>query len=58
MTGLLWAAFRIAQGGPLSDAVFILTCVTGLNLIVHILRFDRVEFFQPTWRKYTPKPIR
>ncbi len=43
MTGLLWTTFLYDQGGPLSESVFIGTTVVGLNLIVHILRFDRIE---------------
>jgi len=42
MTGVLWAAFAYSEGGPLQETVFILTTVAGLNLIVHIFRFDRV----------------
>jgi hypothetical protein len=47
MTGLLWAAFISSLGAPLSEPVFIVTCVVGLNLIVHILRFDRVRIPLP-----------
>jgi hypothetical protein len=47
MTGLLWAAFVTSQGAPLSETVFLVTCVVGLNLIVHILRFDRVRIPLP-----------
>jgi hypothetical protein len=47
MTGLLWAVFLYTQGGPLPESVFIVTMVTGLNLIVHILRFDRVVMPSP-----------
>jgi len=43
LTGLLWAAFLLASGGPPWEAFFILITVTGLNLIVHLFRFDRIE---------------
>ena len=43
LTGLLWAVFLLASGGPLWEASFILITVIGLNLIVHLFRFDRVE---------------
>jgi hypothetical protein len=43
LTGLLWAAFLLASGGPPWEAFFILITVTGLNLMVHLLRFDRIE---------------
>ncbi|HMA04317.1 MAG TPA: PKD domain-containing protein [Methanomicrobiales archaeon] len=43
LTGLLWAAFRVSQGGLLPEAIFISTTVVGLNLIVHIFRFDRIH---------------
>ncbi|MDD1662175.1 MAG: PKD domain-containing protein, partial [Methanomicrobiales archaeon] len=41
LTGLLWALFLSASGGPLWESAWILITVIGLNLIVHILRFDR-----------------
>jgi PKD repeat protein len=43
LTGLLWASFRLGQGGLLPEAVFIATTVVGLNLIVHVFRFDRID---------------
>jgi hypothetical protein len=43
LTGLLWASFLLASGGPPWEASFILITVTGLNLIVHLFRFDRIE---------------
>jgi beta propeller repeat protein len=43
LTGLLWAAFLLASGGPPWEAFFILITVAGLNLIVHLFRFDRIE---------------
>jgi hypothetical protein len=42
MTGVLWASFIYTEGGPLQEPVFLVTTVIGLNLIVHVLRFDRV----------------
>ena len=42
LTGVAWAAFIATAGGSLADVVFILTTVIGVNLIVHILRFDRI----------------
>jgi hypothetical protein len=43
LAGITWAAFLFISGGPPAGSVFILITVTGLNLIVHILRFDRIE---------------
>jgi hypothetical protein len=43
LTGIVWALFLMNNGGSLSDATFILTTVVGINLIVHVLRFDRIE---------------
>jgi len=43
LTGVAWAAFLARSGGSLQDVVFVLTTVIGLNLIVHILRFDRID---------------
>ena len=48
MTGVVWAVFLVNQGGALSDAIFILTTIIGINLIVHVFRFDRVEISGPT----------
>ena len=42
MTGVLWAIFLYSEGGPPADSVFLATTVAGLNLMVHIFRFDRV----------------
>jgi hypothetical protein len=47
MTGLLWAAFVYTAGGPLSDSVFLTTSVIGINLVVHILRYDRIQIPLP-----------
>ena len=47
MTGVLWAAFVTSQGAPLSETVFLVTSVVGLNLVVHVLRFDRVRIPLP-----------
>ena len=43
LTGIVWALFLMNNGGSLSEVTFILTTVAGINLIVHILRFDRIE---------------
>jgi hypothetical protein len=43
MTGIVWALFLVKNNGSLADEVFILTTVVGINLIVHVLRFDRIE---------------
>ena len=48
MTGFLWAAFEYSTGGPLSTSVFIITSVTGVNLLVHFFRFDRVQIPVPS----------
>ena len=47
LTGIVWAIFLLNNSGSLSDVAFILTTVAGINLIVHILRFDRVQLFTP-----------
>jgi hypothetical protein len=41
-TGIVWALFLVENGGSLSDALFVFTTIAGINLIVHILHFDRV----------------
>ncbi|MDD1663997.1 MAG: PKD domain-containing protein [Methanomicrobiales archaeon] len=52
LTGLLWASFVYSESGSLPDSVFIITTVTGLNLIVHILRFDRIDLSSRALRGY------
>jgi hypothetical protein len=47
LTGVVWSAFLMNNNGSLSDVVFILTTVAGINLIVHILRFDRIQIPTP-----------
>ncbi|MDD1670671.1 MAG: hypothetical protein LUQ67_05090 [Methanomicrobiales archaeon] len=46
-SGIVWALFLMNYGGSLADAVFVITTVAGLNLIVHVLRFDRIEIYSP-----------
>lgn len=41
--GIAWALFRLNTGGSPMDAIFIIITVAGINLIVHLLRFDRVK---------------
>jgi hypothetical protein len=55
MTGLLWAVFTYDSGGPLSDSVFIATIVVGLNLIVHVFRYDRVVVPLPGGARNAPR---
>jgi hypothetical protein len=43
LTGFLWALFLFTRGEPLWEPAFLFTTVTGLNLIVHIFRFDRID---------------
>ncbi len=43
LTGIVWAIFLLVSGLPVADPAFILITVVGLNLIVHILRFDRIQ---------------
>jgi hypothetical protein len=43
LAGIVWALFLLNSGGSPLDAIFIITTVAGLNLIVHTLRFDRVQ---------------
>jgi hypothetical protein len=45
--GIAWAAFIATTGGSLADVVFIVTSIAGVNLIVHVLRFDRVQIQTP-----------
>jgi beta propeller repeat protein len=52
LTGLLWALFLSASGGPLWESAWILITVIGLNLIVHILRFDRINLSSRAYRGY------
>jgi hypothetical protein len=47
LTGIAWALFMAVSGGSLPDVVFVVTTVIGLNLIVHVLRFDRIEIPSP-----------
>jgi hypothetical protein len=47
LTGIAWAVFLWMAGGSPADVVFLLTTVAGINLIVHVLRFDRVEIPSP-----------
>jgi hypothetical protein len=47
LTGIAWAAFVATTGGSLAEVAFILTTVIGINLIVHVLRFDRIEIPSP-----------
>ena len=47
LTGIAWALFLAVSGGSPSEATFILTTVVGINLIVHVLRFDRIEIPSP-----------
>jgi hypothetical protein len=54
LVGITWAAFLLLSGMPPADAVFILVTVTGLNLIVHVLRFDRIDI--PLARQANPAP--
>jgi hypothetical protein len=48
LTGIVWSLFLLNNGGSLSEVTFILTIVAGINLIVHILRFDRIQLFAPS----------
>ncbi|MGA2933794.1 MAG: hypothetical protein ABSD81_01405 [Methanomicrobiales archaeon] len=48
LTGIVWSLFLMNNGGSLSEVTFILTTVVGLNLIVHILRFDRIQIYSPS----------
>jgi hypothetical protein len=43
LAGVVWALFLLNNGGSLSDVVFLLTTVVGINLIVHVLRYDRIQ---------------
>jgi hypothetical protein len=52
LTGLLWAIFLSATGGPLWESAWIVLTVIGLNLMVHVLRFDRVDLSARTRRGY------
>ena len=52
MTGSLWALFLFTRGEPLWEPAFLFTTIAGLNLIVHILRFDRIDLSSRAWRGY------
>jgi hypothetical protein len=55
LTGLLWAAFLFEGGAPFWEPSWILITVTGLNLIVHIFRFDRIDISaraRPRYKKF------
>jgi hypothetical protein len=54
LTGVLWAFFLLASGGRSWEPAFILTTILGLNLIVHVLRFDRIDLTRSAWRRYRP----
>ena len=43
LTGIVWAFFLARSGGSPAEIVFLLTTVIGINLIVHVLRFDRID---------------
>jgi hypothetical protein len=43
LTGLLWAFYLFTSGGPLWESLFLFITIIGLNLIVPILRFDRID---------------
>ncbi|HVP25720.1 MAG TPA: PKD domain-containing protein [Methanomicrobiales archaeon] len=58
LSGVLWAFFLLASGGRSWEPVFLLTTIAGLNLIVHILRFDRIDLTRSAWRRYRPAPRR
>ena len=47
LSGIAWATFLLEFGGSLSDTVFLLTTVIGINLIVHVLRYDRIVIPSP-----------
>ena len=51
-TGFLWALFLFTHGGPPWESLFLFTTITGVNLIVHILRFDRIDLLPRAWRGY------
>jgi hypothetical protein len=57
LTGIVWSLFLLNSGGSLADVAFILTTVAGINLIVHILRFDRVQIFTLSPAKAAGVPI-
>ena len=43
LAGMTWGLFLLVTGAPVADAIFVLMTIAGLNVIVHFLRFDRVE---------------
>ena len=56
LVGITWAAFLATTGGSLTTVVFLVTSVIGLNLIVHVLRFDQVNLLSPK-RQEQPGPL-
>ena len=57
LTGIVWSAYLLNNGGSMSDVAFILTTVAGINLIVHVLRFDRIQIFTPSPGKSAGTPL-
>jgi hypothetical protein len=56
LTGIVWSLFLLNTGGPVPDVAFILTTVAGINLIIHILRFDRIQISVPGQANSTGMP--
>jgi len=42
-TGVVWALFLLDSTGSPVTSIFVVTSIVGINLIVHVLRFDRIE---------------
>jgi hypothetical protein len=52
LSAYLWATFSALTGGPLWLSAWIFIATAGLNLIVHLFRFDRITLFPartPRW---------
>jgi hypothetical protein len=45
LTGIAWALFLLTESDLFAEAIFFLILITGVNLMVHVLRFDRIELF-------------
>ncbi|MDD1654263.1 MAG: PKD domain-containing protein [Methanomicrobiales archaeon] len=52
LAAYLWATFQALIGGPLWISAWIFIATAGINLIVHLFRFDRITIFPdraPRW---------
>ncbi|MDD1653105.1 MAG: PKD domain-containing protein, partial [Methanomicrobiales archaeon] len=53
LSAYLWATFQAFAGGPLWVSAWIFVATAGLNLIVHLFRFDRVVLIPAPGQRWT-----